>query len=119
MRQHLKKIRGLTGFTDFIKSQGVVGLAIGFILGGAISKFVTSLVTDIINPIINGLLGGVDDLGNEVFKIGKVSVHYGAFLNNGIDFIVVALVVYGGVKLLKVDQAQIKVPAITATSIKK
>lgn len=108
MRQHIKKIRGISGFTEFIKNQGVVSLAIGFILGGAISKFISSLVTDIINPILNGLLGGVDDLGNNVFHIGKVAVHYGTFLNNGIDFIVIAFVVYGGVKILRIDQDQIQ-----------
>lgn len=108
MRQHIKKIRGLAGFTEFIKSQGVINLAIGFILGGAISKFVSSLVTDIINPVLNVLMGGVDDLDKAVYKVGGVSVHYGSFLNNGIDFIVIALVVYIGVKILRIDKDQIQ-----------
>jgi large conductance mechanosensitive channel len=103
----LKKIRGLSGFRDFLKNQGIVTLAIGFILGGAISKFVSSLVIDIINPILNAALGGVDDLGAKVFKIGSVSVHYGTFLNNGIDFIVLALVIYAVVRLFKLDQEQL------------
>lgn len=108
MRQHIKKIRGLAGFTEFIKNQGVVSLAIGFILGGAISKFVSSLVTDIINPILNGMMGGVDDLAKATYKIGNVSIHYGSFLNNGIDFIVIAIIVYVGVKILRIDQDQIQ-----------
>jgi large conductance mechanosensitive channel len=98
----------MKGFKEFIKNQGVVSLAIGFILGGAISKFVTSLVVDIINPLLNFALGGVDDLDKKVFHIGKeVSIHYGSFINNGIDFIVIALVVYFGVKILKIDQEKI------------
>ena len=105
--KNLHKIKGLSGFRSFLKNQGVVTLAIGFILGTAISKFVSSLVTDIINPILNFALGGVDELGTKVIHIGKSSIHYGTFLNNGIDFIVIALVVYLGVKLLGMDQEQI------------
>ena len=41
----------MKGFLEFVREQGVVGLATGFILGGAVSKVVTSLVTDIINPV--------------------------------------------------------------------
>jgi large conductance mechanosensitive channel len=103
----LQNIRGLRGFKDFLKNQGVITLAIGFILGTAISKFVSSLVSDIINPILNAMLGGVDDLSSNVIHLGKSTVHYGLFINNGIDFIVIALVVYGGVKLFRMDQEQI------------
>lgn len=107
MREKIKKIKGLSGFREFLKNQGIITLAIGFILGGAISKFVTSLVADIIYPIMNGLMGGVNDLNSEVYHIGKTSIYYGRFLNNGIDFIVIALVVYAGVKLMRIDQEQI------------
>jgi len=120
--KRLKNIRGLAGFRDFLKNQGVVTLAIGFILGTAISKFVSSLVTDIINPILNIALGGVDDLNNKVIHINKVSIHYGIFLNNGIDFITIALVVYFGVRLLGMDQEKIgkmDVSKINSLNIKK
>ena len=120
----LPRIRGLSGFKDFLKNQGVVTLAIGFILGTAISKLVSSLVADIINPLLNVALGGVDDLNTQIFTIGKAHIHYGTFLNNGIDFIVIALVVYIGVKLLGMDQEKIgkmDVGKITSlnTTIKK
>jgi len=105
--KNIHKIRGLAGFKDFLKNQGVVTLAIGFILGTSISKLVSSLVADIINPILNVALGGVDDLNTQVLHIGKSVVHYGTFLNNGIDFITIALVVYIGVKLLGMDQEKI------------
>jgi large conductance mechanosensitive channel len=98
----------MKGFREFIKNQGVLSLAIGFILGGAISKFVTSLVVDIINPFLNFALGGVDDLDKKVFHLGKaVTIHYGSFINNGIDFVVIALVVYFGVKLFRIDEEKI------------
>ncbi|MEI7688574.1 MAG: MscL family protein [Candidatus Nomurabacteria bacterium] len=105
--ERIKKLRGLSGFREFLRNQGIITLAIGFILGGAISKFVSSLVADIIYPIMNGLMGGVNDLNSEVYHIGKTSIFYGRFLNNGIDFIVIALVVYAGVKLMRIDQEQI------------
>jgi large conductance mechanosensitive channel len=105
--EKIKKIRGLNGFRDFLKNQGVVTLAIGFILGGAISKFVSSLVIDIINPLLNTALGGVDDLASKVIKVGGGTIHYGTFLNNGIDFLVLALVVYLGVRLSGMDQEKI------------
>jgi len=42
-----------SGFIDFVREQGVVGLAVGFILGGAVSKVVSSLVKDIINSLFD------------------------------------------------------------------
>jgi large conductance mechanosensitive channel protein len=105
--KNLQKIRGIVGFNNFLKNQGVITLAIGFILGSAISKFVSSLVTDIINPLLNFLMGGVDNLSTKIIKIGESTINYGTFLNSGIDFIVIALIVYAGVKLLGIDQEQI------------
>ena len=105
--KNIKKIRGFVGFSNFLKNQGVVTLAIGFILGTAISKFVSSLVTDIINPVINFFMGGVDDLSTKVIHLGKSTIHYGTFLNSGLDFIVIALVVYLGVKILGIDHEQL------------
>ena len=105
--KEIQKIRGLSGFKEFLRNQGVITLAIGFILGTAISKFVSSFVTDILNPILNAVLGGVDNLNTKVIHIGQSTIHYGIFLNNGIDFITIALVVYFGVKLFKMDETQI------------
>ena len=62
---------------------------------------------DIINPLLNAALGGVDDLGTKVVHVGGSIIHYGTFLSNGIDFIVLALVVYAGVKLAGMDEEQI------------
>lgn len=105
--RNLKRIRGFSGFKDFLKNQGVVTIAIGFILGTAISKLVSSLVQDILNPLLSVALGGVEDLNTQVFHIGKASIHYGVFLNNGIDFIVIAIVVYVGVRILGMDHESI------------
>ncbi len=98
----------MKGFLDFIREQGVVGLAVGFILGGAVSKTVTSLVENIINPIIGAILGKVD-LTEKFFTIGGVALKYGAFVSTVVDFVIIAGVVYWGVNLLglnKLDKAK-------------
>lgn len=91
-------------FTNFIREQGVVGLAVGFILGGAITNVVKSLVTDLINPLLGILLGALGNLDDYYFQVGGAKVLYGSFISNIINFVIVALVVYIGVRLLKVDR---------------
>jgi large conductance mechanosensitive channel len=93
----------MKGFLNFIREQGVVGLAVGFILGGAISKVVSSLVNDIINPLLGVLLGSTGNLDQVALTVGANKIMLGNFINVVIDFVVVALVVYFGVKILKVD----------------
>ena len=94
----------MTGFIDFIREQGVVGLAVGFILGGAVSKVVTGLVEDVINPIVGLALGSAEGLKEASVQVGSAKVLYGALAITTIDFIIIALVVYFGVKLLKLDK---------------
>ena len=94
----------MRNFLDFIRKQGVVGLATGFILGGAVSKVVTSLVNDIINPILGPALGAAGNLKEASLKIGSINILWGSFLNTGIDFLIVAFVVYYGVRLIGVDR---------------
>ena len=94
----------MKNFIDFIREQGVVGLAIGFILGGAVSKVVTALVTDIINPLLGLALGAAGGLRTASFGIGSAQILYGDLISVIIDFAVVALVVYFGVKAIGLDK---------------
>lgn len=94
----------MTGFIDFIREQGVVGLAVGFILGGAVSKVVTALVTDIINPLLGVVLGATGELKTASLDIGTAHIMYGDMLSVTIDFLVIALVVYYGVKAIGLDR---------------
>lgn len=94
----------MKGFLNFIREQGVVGLAVGFLLGGAVSKFVTAFITDLINPILGVILGMAGSLKDAYFSIGPVKFLYGDFLSSLIDFLVVAFVVYFAVKLLRLDR---------------
>jgi len=90
-------------FRTFITRGNVVDLAIGVIIGTAFNKIVTSLVNDVIMPPIGMLLGKVDfadlavKLGTD--KDGKaVTLNYGAFINNVLDFLIVAFVIFMVVK---------------------
>lgn len=94
----------MKGFINFVREQGVVGLAVGFILGGAVSKVVASLVSDVINPVISAILGSAGDFKDAALVIGSVRIAWGSFLATSVDFIVIALVVYFGVKILRLDK---------------
>lgn len=94
----------MKGFMEFIREQGVVGLAVGFILGGAVSKVVSSIVTDLVNPLVGILLGATGDLSNASLKVGGAEIMWGHFITNFIDFVIIASVVYFGVKKLGLDK---------------
>lgn len=91
----------MKGFLEFIKEQGVIGLAVGFILGGAIAKLVASLVSDIINPILGIILGAAKGLDTAYLSLGPAKILYGHFISSLIDFLVIVLVVYYGIRLLR------------------
>jgi len=89
---------------NFSRGRGVVGLAVGFILGGAVSKIVTALVKDVINPLLSIPLSLADGLETASINIGSAQILYGDLINVFIDFIVIALVVYFGVKMIGLDK---------------
>lgn len=98
----------MKGFLVFLRQQGVVGLAVGFLLGGAVSKLVTSLVNDIVNPLLSFFLGFTDNLADASFSLGFITIRWGNFLNVFIDFLIISSVVYFGVKLLRLDKVDKK-----------
>lgn len=94
----------MKGFIEFIRSQGVIGLAVGFIMGGSITKLITSLVNDMVNPIVGILISRAGDLKANYIAIGSAKIMWGNFISSFIDFLIIALVVYFGVKILKLDK---------------
>ncbi len=91
-------------FFDFMKTFGVIGLAIAFVIGQAASKLVTALVEDIINPLI-GLFLPAGDLSKLLASVPNVSgaiseFKYGDFIANIINFLIIALVVFIAYKTL-------------------
>ena len=89
----------LKEFKQFIARGNVVDLAVGVIVGGAFGKIVTSLVNDIIMPLIGIILGGVNFTGL-VLKIGAAEIKYGAFIQNVIDFLIIAVCIFFFVKFI-------------------
>lgn len=104
----------MKGFITFIRERGIVGLAVGFILGGAITKLVTSLVTDLINPMVGIIMGKTEDLKAMYIAIGDAKIMWGSFITSFIDFLIIALVVYFGVKGLGLDKLDIKKEVVSA-----
>ena len=90
----------LVGFMEFIRNQGVVGLATAVILGGAVGKVVTSLVADLVMPIVALTLGSADGIK----AISYNGIMFGNFLSTLVDFAIIAAVVYFGIKGLGLDK---------------
>lgn len=83
----------LKEFRDFALRGNVLDLAVAVIIGGAFGKIVSSLVDDIIMPLIGLLIGGID-FNSLAFTIGSAKVKYGTFIQNVVDFIIVAFVIF-------------------------
>ena len=102
-------------FKAFIMRGNVMDLAVAVIIGGAFGKIVSSLVNDIIMPLIGLIIGGIDFTGL-TFTLGKATVTYGVFINNILDFIIVALVIFlmiKGIDNLKKKPAPVVAEPVT------
>jgi large conductance mechanosensitive channel len=86
-------------FFDFLKTFGIIGLAIAFVLGQAASRLVTALVNDIIDPIIGYFLpaGSLETMTFKVTNLAGSTTEfkYGDLISNIIDFLIIALIVFG------------------------
>ena len=87
-------------FKDFIARGNVIDLAVGVVIGSAFGKIVTSIVNDILMPIIGIIIGGIDFSGLS-FKIGSATVNYGMFIQNVIDFLIVAICIFFFIKVIE------------------
>lgn len=87
-------------FKDFISKGNVVDLAVGVIIGSAFGKIVTSMVEDILMPIIGVIIGGID-FSNLSITVGKAVISYGKFIQNVIDFLIVAICIFFFVKVIE------------------
>ena len=92
-------------FMGFLKTFGIIGLAIAFVIGAAASKLVSALVTDIINPIVGLALPSGDLKTLQVNIVNSITgavseFKYGDFIANMIDFVIIALIVFIMYKVL-------------------
>ncbi len=87
-------------FKEFAVKGNAVDMAVGIIIGGAFGKIVSSLVADVVMPPIGILLGKVDFtqlswiLQQASEEAEAVAINYGTFINNVIDFVIVAFVIF-------------------------
>jgi large conductance mechanosensitive channel len=91
-------------FFDFMKTFGIIGLAIAFVIGQAASSLVTAFVNDIIDPIIGFFLpaGSLETLSVKVTNLAGSTTEfkYGDLISNIIDFLIIALIVFLAYKQL-------------------
>ncbi|HHU02365.1 MAG TPA: large-conductance mechanosensitive channel protein MscL [Christensenellaceae bacterium] len=96
-------------FKAFAVKGNVIDMAVGVIIGGAFGKIVSSLVNDIFMPIVSLITGGINvsglfiQLGGGDVKYPSISAaqdagvatfNYGLFLQNVIDFVLIALCIF-------------------------
>lgn len=118
----------LNEFKAFISRGNVIDMAVGVIMGSSFTKIVTSLVNEVMMPAIGMIIGNT---GFENFKYvispateeaAESAIYYGKFIQNIVDFLIVAAVVFLMVKLInsfhkKKEEAPAAPPAPTAAEI--
>ena len=96
------------GFVNFIREQGVVGLAVGLAIGTAAGDTVKKLVTAFVDPLVQLIVGSQQGLQSASFTVEiagrKGEFLYGAFVSSLITLIAVAFVVYAIIHFLKLDK---------------
>ena len=93
-------------FKAFISRGNVVDMAVGVIIGSAFTKIVNSLVNDVFMPALSVVTGGVNfsDMKYVITpateEVAEVAIKYGAFIQNIVDFLLIAMVVFAMVKMI-------------------
>ena len=109
-KDNLKKIGGKSKgfrkeFVEFINRGSVMDLAVGIIIGSAFTAIVNSLVNDIVMPLVS-LIGGGFDFTSLSVQIGDATLTYGKFIQNVVNFLIIALVVFIMIKVLNALRAR-------------
>lgn len=110
-----------TEFKEFAMKGNVIDMAVGVIIGGAFGKIVSSLVNDVIMPVVGLATGGIDFkehkyvmkeavMNGEEVVSPAVNLEYGMFIQNIVDFLIVALCIFVAIKFInrfkkKVEEA--------------
>lgn len=108
----------MKGFKEFISKGNVVDLAVGVIIGGAFGKIVSSLVNDLLMPLVGLILGKVN-FSELKIVIGEgdpeSAIYYGRFIQNIVDFLIIALCIYFIVRAITKFRAKKEEPAVEET----
>ena len=96
------------GFVDFIRTQGVIGLAVGLAIGTAAGDTVKKIVEGFINPIVQFIVGTESRLSTSVWHVElfgrSADFAWGAALSSAITLLATALVIYWIVYIFKLDK---------------
>ena len=110
----------ISEFKEFAMKGNVMDMAVGVIIGGAFGKIVSSLVDDILMPIV-GMITGNIDFTSLAFQIGDgeeaAVLKYGNFIQNTVDFIIVAFCIFlmlKGINKMNRKKAEPEAPAAPA-----
>jgi large conductance mechanosensitive channel len=102
-----KDKNAVSGFMYFVRTQGVVGLAVGLAIGSQASDLVKSIVGSVITPVVDLLVGvgGLSSMNATVNIAGRTGVfQFGLLIDSLIKFVAVAVVIYFVVVGLKLDK---------------
>ncbi len=103
--ENIAKIKRMNNFLNEFKAfamrGNVMDMAVGVIIGGAFGKIVSSMVDDILMPIIGVLTGGID-FKELAITIGAANIKYGMFIQNVIDFLIIAFCIFMLIKGINV-----------------
>lgn len=113
-------------FKEFALKGNVMDMAVGVIIGGAFGKIVSSLVDDVIMPLVGSMVGGVDFTNKYIALSDKITAGlplekakelgavfaYGQFIQNIIDFLIIAICIFLVIKgMNKVMKKKAEEPA--------
>lgn len=112
----------VSDFKSFIARGNVMDMAVGVIIGGAFGKIVSSLVDDVIMPVVSKIIGAVD-FKDIIITLGTGEgapvLRIGNFVQNVIDFLIIALVIFTVIKQMnKVTAVLVKEEEVAPTTKK-
>lgn len=113
-KEKLEKEKGIIKeFKEFISKGNVVDLAVGVVVGTAFSSIVNSLVNDIIMPFVGVIIGGID-FSKLTITFKDANINYGLFIQNIINFLIIAACVFFFVKVINTFKRKKEEPAPAA-----
>lgn len=104
-------------FKEFISRGNVIDMAVGVIIGGAFTTIVNSLVNDVIMPFLGLIIGGINFSELKIVLTAaagdtpETAIMYGSFIQNIINFLLIALVVFTMVKIINRFRRKKEAPA--------
>lgn len=112
----------VSDFKSFIARGNVMDMAVGVIIGGAFGKIVSSLVDDVIMPVVSKIIGAVD-FKDIIITLGTGEgapvLRIGNFVQNVIDFLIIALVIFTVIRQMnKVTAVLVKEEEVAPTTKK-